>query len=159
MTNMLRGRLATAAASLCLLLAVSAGPASAVLPDDYINDGQGICTNCQPNVKTKTGNATGGSVSDNGDGSANATMTYSVPNDGDVYTGTSQVIVKDANGNTILDLTGTVWNSGDGTPGITGLNGIYVPIGGNVYINVIEHGSINSTRSFSGSFHLQNYQP
>ena len=99
MTNILGGRIAPAV-SLCLLVVLSAGPAGAVnpvVPADG-DPGQMICANCKPNTQTFTGNATGGSVLPNGDGSSNAEMAYSVPNDGSTYSGTSQVIIKDANG-------------------------------------------------------------
>jgi hypothetical protein len=99
MTNLLRGRLATALISLSLLLAVSSGAAVAinqVMPGDGDNGGM-ICANCgPPNRATTTGNATGGSVTNNGNGTQNTSMSYAPPNDGTVYTGTVSITVNDA---------------------------------------------------------------
>jgi hypothetical protein len=159
MTKTLHGRLTTGLASLYLLTTLSVGPAGAV--DEVATgdqSGQMICANCKPNTQTKAGNAVSGSVTDNGNGSANASMVYSVPNDGDTYSGTSEVVVKDASGATVLDITGSAWDAGTGGLNTTGLNGIYVPVGGSVYINIIESNT-TGTKGFSGSYHLQNYQP
>ena len=85
-------------------------------------------------------------------------MVYNTPNDGDTYSGTSQVIIKDGNGNTITNVMGSVYNVGDGGQQLTGLSNIYIPVGANVYINVKEMNASN-TKSFSGSYHIQNWQP
>src|SRR6202011_1336516 len=149
------GLLATAVASLCLMAQISLGPASAANPAATGNeDGSMMCGNCKPapNTVTTTGTATGGSVTQNPDGSANALMVYNTPNDGDTYSGTSQVIIKDGNGNTITNVMGSVYNVGDGGQQLTGLSNIYIPVGANVYINVKEMNASN-TKSFSGSYH------
>ena len=81
MTNALRGRLATAVASLFLLLAASVGPAGAinqVAPADG-ETGRMICGNCGPNKTTTTGTATGGSVTNNSNGTSNTSMSYVTP--------------------------------------------------------------------------------
>ena len=118
MIAIVRSRLATAVASLGLLAQLSTGPATASLPVTGAGGGGGggICANCgstaKPNTQTTTGNATGGSATQNGNGSSNISMTYALPNDGGAYSGTSEVIVKDASGNTIYDFTGTVSDFG-----------------------------------------------
>jgi hypothetical protein len=76
-------------------------------------------------------------------------MTYALPNDGGAYSGTSEVIVKDASGNTIYDFTGTVSDFGNGGSNVTGLSNIYIPTGANIYINIMESNSYG-TASFSG---------
>jgi uncharacterized protein (DUF2147 family) len=121
-------------------------------------DGSMTCANCKPpqNTTTTTGSATGGTITQNGDGSQNAAMNYTTPNDGGVYSGTSEVIVKDANGNTLYDLKGAVYNFGDGLSWTTGITNVYIPVGASVYINVQETNSTN-TKAFSGSWHLKNW--
>ena len=164
MTDMVRGRLATAVASLCLLVALPVEPASATLPVASAGDGGGggICANCgttaRPNTQTTTGSATRGSAVSNGNGSSNTSMTYSLPNDGGAYSGTSEVIIKDANGTTLTDITGSASDFGNGGSNMTGLSNIYIPTGGSIYINVIES-NLSGSSSFSGSWRLSNYQP
>jgi hypothetical protein len=85
-------------------------------------------------------------------------MTFTTPDDGGTYSGTSETIVKDASGNTLYDLTGTIYNAGDGLEWATGLTNIYIPAGANIYIYVKERNATNS-KSFSGSWRVQNWQP
>ncbi|HEV2738527.1 MAG TPA: hypothetical protein VGU66_08110 [Candidatus Elarobacter sp.] len=156
MMNMLRGRTATALASLCLLLAATAGPASAVLPEDIANDGMGLCANCKANTQTKTGNATGGYVHDNGNGYSNTAMSYVPPNDGTQYSGTVSITINDANGNNLYNYSGSISDTGNGATQYAGLDDIYIPAGANIFIKVTES---NWAQSFAASWHLQNYQP
>jgi hypothetical protein len=157
MTNLMRGRLATAMVSLSLLLAVNVATADAinqVMPGD---NGGMICANCgPPNRATTTGNATGGTVTNNGNGTQNTSMSYVPPNDGTVYTGTVSITVNDANGNNLYSYTGTITDQGNGVTMYTGLDGIYIPPGANIFISVSEG---NWITTFKASWHLQNYQP
>ncbi len=159
MTNTLRGRLATVTASLCLSLAVSIAPVDAinqVAPGDG-DTGSMICANCgPPNQATTTGNASGGSVTDNGNGTQNTSMAYAPPNDGSVYSGTVSITVNDANGKNLYSYNGSITDQGNGVTMYTGLDNIHIPAGANIFISVREG---NWVTSFTASWHLTNYQP
>lgn len=96
------GRLAAASLSVCLTFLASAAPSYAVNPVAPNDAGGGVtCANCRPNqqVNTTTGTATGGSASNNPDGSGSSLdINYGVPNDGQMYSGQLMTQVVNADG-------------------------------------------------------------
>jgi hypothetical protein len=59
-------------------------------------------------------------------------------------------------GNNLYSYTGTITDQGNGVMMYTGLDGIHIPPGANIFISVSEGNWIGT---FKASWHLQNYQP
>lgn len=152
-----RGRIAAALVSLCLALGASVASASQpVLPGDsgggWLVGGHGT-----PNQKSKDGNATGGSVSQNSNGSSSATMTYTTPNDGSNWSGSYTVTAYDADGNQVAQAMSTVTDTGNGVQMLVGYDEMNVPVGGSVLIRLNESNGRGGW--FTAGFRLINFQP
>jgi hypothetical protein len=151
-------RFAVALVSLCLAFGASAASASnPVLPADpgggWLGGGHGT----PANQTTKDGNATGGNVSQNADGTSSATMNYTTPNDGSTYTGSYTVTSYDSNGTQVAQASSGVTDTGNGAPMLVGYDAINIPVGGSVLIRLNE--SDGRGHSFTAGFRMNNFQP
>jgi hypothetical protein len=157
MQVLLRSRVTAALVSLCLAFSASMASASQpVLPGDpgggWMGGGHGT-----PNQTSKDGNATGGSVSQNSDGSSSATMNYTTPNDGSNYSGTYTATSYDADGNQVAQVTSSVSDTGNGGQMLVGYDAMNVPIGGAVLIRLNESNGHGGW--FTAGFRMSNFQP
>ncbi|MDP9106196.1 MAG: hypothetical protein M3N49_09705 [Candidatus Eremiobacteraeota bacterium] len=150
-------RFAVALVSFCLALGPSV--VLAAIPVATGDPGGGWMGGGHGNANTTTtsGNATGGNVSANGDGTASATMNYTTPNDGSTYSGQYTVTSYDANGYQVAQASSTVTDSGNGGTMLVGYDAITVPTGGSVLIRLYE--SDGSGNTFSAGFRLTNFKP
>ena len=123
-------------------------------------DGTLMCKSCGPNVnvQSKSGTATGGYANGNPDGTAtNVGMGYTTPDDGTVYSGTASIVVTGDDGTIWENVTSGVTDTGNGLQMFTGLDNIYVPVGGSISIRVSETNWLGA--SFAATWNLRNYKP
>lgn len=157
MKNLSSSRFAVALVSFCLAMGVSiASAAQPVAPGDpgggWMGGGHG-----NANTTTTSGNATGGSVSQNSDGTSSANMTYNTPNDGSSYSGNYTVTSYDQNGNQVARASSTLSDTGNGGQMVVGYGAMNVPVGGSVLIRLYESDGQGNT--FSAGFRLTNFEP
>lgn len=168
MTIESRSRVAVALVSLCLAFGATAAAASpprsvvpAVQPVMPADPGGGWAAppngGAQPNTTTTSGNATGGQVLQNADGTSDTVMFYVTPNDGSIYGGSYTITTYDSSGKQVGQSGGTVSDPGNGGGWSVGYGAVYVPTGGSVLINLVE--SNGQGQSFGAGFRLRNYRP
>jgi len=124
------------------------------------DDGSLMCKSCGPNVnvQSKSGTATGGYANGNPDGTAtNVGMGYTTPNDGTAYSGSASIVVTGDDGTIWENVTSSISDNGNGMQMFTGLDNIYVPVGGSISIRVSEANWLGN--SFTASWNLRNYKP
>lgn len=154
------GRFAAASLSVCLTLLASAAPSYAVnqvVPNDA--GGRLTCANCGANqqVNTPTGTATGGSASNNPDGSGSSfDVNYTVPSDGQQYSGQLMTQVVNADGSVSVQ----TWPISDYANGnqsayATAWNNATIPLGGSASISISE--TAPNGASFTAGFKVDNF--
>lgn len=154
------GRLAAASLSVCLILLASAAPSSAINQVASGDVGGGMtCSNCGANhqVNTTTGNASGGSASNNSDGTGSTfDITYGVPNDGQLYSGQMMTQVVLVDGSVVVQ-TWPISDYANGNQGAyaTGWNNASIPIGGSASISISETAPNGAT--FTAGFRVNNF--
>lgn len=98
MKIMAGGRLTAASLSVCLLVLAAVTPSLAYQPPAGHDPGGGTtCVSCEPNTVTTSGSATDGSATANENGTQ-FDISYTVPNDGQMYSGTLMTQVVNADG-------------------------------------------------------------
>lgn len=151
-----------AAASLSVCLAVFAATAvNAATPVTTADEGGGVhCANCGPQphqTDTDTGGSTGGSASNNPDGSGSSfDMTYgNLPDDGQTYTGSmmTQVVLPD--GSVSVQTWPISWTAVGGSGYATGWNNASIPLGGSASISI--NASAPNGASYSAGHLVNNF--
>jgi hypothetical protein len=157
-TSFRGGRLPAAVVSICLVgsAALPARAIDMVLTGDP--GGSMTCYNCGANNRTqKSGSAVSGYADGNDDGTANAGMGYTTPNDGTTYSGTLSIVTTASDGTLLSNFTGGLTDVGMGTIVFAGYDGVSLPVGGSVSVSVSESNGLGG--SFNASWSLRNFHP
>jgi hypothetical protein len=153
------GRLAAALVVLSLSLAAAA-PALAVTPVQTGDPGGGMtCVNCGPQHQSEqtSGSATGGSASNNPDGSGSQfDLSYDLPDDGQVYSGTLMTEVVNPDGSVSVQTWPTTWTSVGGSGYATAWNNAAIPIGGSGSISI--SATAGNGSSFNAGWVVKNFR-
>lgn len=152
------GRLAAALVILSLTLATAA-PAFAITPVQTADPGGGVtCVNCGPQQQSEqtSGSATGGSASNNSDGSGSSfDLSYDLPDDGQVYSGSLMTQVVNPDGSVSVQTWSTTWTSIGGTGYAAAWNNAPIPIGGSASISISANAGNGST--FTAGWVVRNF--
>ena len=153
------GRSVAVTLSLCLaLLAATATSSSAnyveIKDPGEVSGPIGPCQGC--NQATTSGSATGGSAQNTSNGSQ-FDLSYTVPNDGTMYSGTLMTQVINADGSVTIN-SWPISSYGNGISGFaSAYNDAMIPIGGSGSINFSQTNSAGA--SFSAGYVIRNFRP